>query len=389
MTKLKEFALNALKKPLNGVHTKLRLKKLSNVNAGAMFLIFASAVVLNIQPSGAFAAGTSGNSSVTTAASYSKSVNIPPRLQWEANFGYCGEVAMISAGLYFGQYVSQFDARKIASKNANQSTEGSQLLLGVNDAYAAAQMHLSAKEWKGGTQPNANNFLAWVKQNVVSGIPVMIGVYDNQFLLEGSTNPLAGDAEYDHIVPVTGISSTHPLGGPSTYFTADLFTFSDNGLWSPTGVPAYFYQYPAGTFQASRTAANSQSGPIYSLAKRGNNYGIAITGIIDRDGKALPVRVATSSNFEMPAMQEGSNKRPAPQTLTLTVTVSGLQPSLTYNLYRYNNFQSVPNTGFNANASKASKKWQVSINSGSTYSVTENISSDEIAVYRAVPTTAP
>jgi hypothetical protein len=45
--------------------------------------------------------------------------NIPPRLQWEANFGYCGEVSLISAGLYYGQYLSQYDARAIQISDGN------------------------------------------------------------------------------------------------------------------------------------------------------------------------------------------------------------------------------------------------------------------------------
>jgi len=29
-------------------------------------------------------------------------LDIPPRYQWNANNGYCGEVAFISVGLYYG-----------------------------------------------------------------------------------------------------------------------------------------------------------------------------------------------------------------------------------------------------------------------------------------------
>lgn len=312
-----------------------------------------------------------------------------PRLQWTANFGYCGEVALISAGLYYGQYVSQYDARSIASKNIDQSKEGSQLLIGVNDSYAATQMHLNAVEWKSVTTSTANNFLAWVKENVASGYPVIIGIYENHHSFDGSNDENAGDAEYDHIVPVIGVSSKHPLTKPSAYYDDDVITFSDNGLWSPTGQPTYLYHYPFGSFQASRKEANSKSHPVYSLARRGSNYGVAISGIIDHDGNALPVRLATDLNYEKPIMQEGSNIRPAPEDLTLTITVSGLKPGMSYNLYRYNNFQSVPNSAFNGKASKADKKWKINIKSGSTYSMKEKISSNQTAVYRAVPDTAP
>jgi len=44
--------------------------------------------------------------------------------QWDANYGYCGEVSLISAGLYYGQYISQYDARALASPNVPQIKRG-------------------------------------------------------------------------------------------------------------------------------------------------------------------------------------------------------------------------------------------------------------------------
>ncbi|ORY46796.1 hypothetical protein BCR33DRAFT_715229 [Rhizoclosmatium globosum] len=38
-----------------------------------------------------------------------------PRVQWGANWGYCGELSFISSGLLLGQYVSQYDARGAAT----------------------------------------------------------------------------------------------------------------------------------------------------------------------------------------------------------------------------------------------------------------------------------
>src|SRR5580692_10667511 len=70
--------------------------------------------------------------------------NIPPRYQWDANNGYCGEVSLISAGLYYGQYVSQYDIRALAIKNVPQND--GQLLIGLNDQYAASQLHLNSIE---------------------------------------------------------------------------------------------------------------------------------------------------------------------------------------------------------------------------------------------------
>ena len=143
--------------------------------------------------------------------------DIPPRYQWNHNYGYCGEVSMISAGLYYGQYISQYDARAAAS-NAPQNEYRSQLLLGVNDLRAAERMRLAAVRWDVPSRKDSKQFLAWVKVHVLRGEPVAIGIYMNQFRFYGNRNPWAGSPQYDHIVPVVG------MGG-------DDITFSDNGEW--------------------------------------------------------------------------------------------------------------------------------------------------------------
>ncbi|OPA84019.1 hypothetical protein BFW87_29415 [Pseudomonas fluorescens] len=314
--------------------------------------------------------------------------DIPPRLQWTANHGYCGEVAFISAGLYYGQYVSQYDARALASPGVDQSSANSQLLPGVNDAAAAARMHLQAQPWNSTSTPNANAFLTWVKGNVLAGYPVIIGVYENMHAFEGTDDAEAGDPQYDHIVPVIGVSSKYPLTSPPHYYADDVLTLSDNGLWSPDGAPVYRYNFPFGEFQADRREANAPARSVYSLP-RGKQFGVAITGIIDHDGETLPVRLWTDINAEEPAMAQHANKRPTAAPLKLTVTLSGLKPNIAYTLYRYDNFTAVPDAAFNANASRATRQWKITIKTGSTYTLKETIRSDEVAVYRAVPDSAP
>jgi hypothetical protein len=349
-------------------------------------LILGIFVALCGQLTSALAAKANEPLSGNAAKRYVKANNIPPRHQWEANYGYCGEVSLISAGLYYGQYVSQYDARAIASKNADQSTEGSQFLLGVNDVYTTAQMHLRTVRWI--DSATSGNFLTWVKKEVSSGYPVIIGVFKNTLSFGESNEPGAGDEHYDHIVLVTAVSSKHPFE-PGTYHGGDTITFSDHGLWSPTGKPDFIYTSQFRYFGANRQQANSNSHPIYSLPNAGRNFGIAITGIIDHDGQTLPVRLSTDVNYEEPVMSEGASIRPNPQDLTLTVTISGMVPGVSYKLYRYKDFQSVPDAGFNAAAGKAVKTWDIKIKSGSSFSMTENIRSNQIAVYRAVPMTAP
>jgi hypothetical protein len=313
--------------------------------------------------------------------------DIGPRYQWNHNYGYCGEVSEISAGLYFGQYVSQYDARA-AADDVPQNRYRSQLLLGVNALRAAETMHLRAIA-RTGKLDRTDEFLAWIKQNVLLGRPVAIGIYMNQFRFYGNRKPDAGSPQYDHIVPVIGVASYHPHDERG-YFPDDVITFSDNGEWSSSRREAkYSFNYAFGAFQKTRREANAHRGPIYSLTDDHRDFGIAILGVQDGDNETLPVRVTTSVNYEHPQIAQGSSQRPRSEPLVLTVTVSGLTQGDEYNLYRYKTLASVPNRGFNKYASKAYEKWTITGRAGGKFVMTEKIMSDEVAAYRVVPSGAP
>lgn len=327
-------------------------------------------------------------SPAAAAAKYRAANPIPSRLQWYTNSGYCGEMSFISAGLYYGQYMSQYDARAIAGNNTRQNLPASQLLLGVNDVATAKAMHLTAVPFNTAKQTSPTQFLTWVKTNVMAGYPVVAGVFMNQRRFYGSTNPSAGDSEYDHIVTVTGVTSNRPLTAPAAYYPDDVITFSDNGLWTgtPNGLPQYVFSLAFGSFAATRRQANGAQAPVYSLSS-GADYGIAVTGVADLNRETVPVRLTTSVNGESPAIVDGSNTRPPARPVTLTITVSGLTPGRSYNLYRYSSMAAVPDSNFNANAARASQKWQI-VATAPTYTLTQTIMSNEIAAYRAVPVTA-
>ena len=163
----------------------------------------------------------------------SVNLGIKPRKQWDSNFGYCGEVSIISAGLKCGQYVSQFDARALASPTISQALPNSQLLLGPqngnNDQVAARAMHLTFEEFDFASETCTHAFLAWIRQASSAAFPSVIGVYMNQSVFGSSSD---NDDEYDHIVPVIGIESPHPLTDHG-YFDDDVIVFSDNGEYTP------------------------------------------------------------------------------------------------------------------------------------------------------------
>jgi hypothetical protein len=311
---------------------------------------------------------------------------MPYRLQWRQNLGYCGEVSLISAGLYYGQYLSQYDVRALITYDGSQT--GGQLLIGENDTDAADLMHLEYEEWDTDSQETTDEFLVWIKQQIVAGYPTIIGLFANQYRFYESTDPLAGDTDYDHIVPVIDVSSNHPLSSP-TYYGDDSLGFSDNGLWKTQTPPIYYFNYAFAPFQTNREEANAPSGPVYSLNNNATNYGIAITGIKDLNGDTVPVRIETYTNYEKPDIVEHSNTRPLPITLVLTITISELELNVPYILYRYDDLDLVPDSEFNANAANAYESWSILSRHHSTYILTEIIRSNETAVYRCVKASAP
>ena len=312
--------------------------------------------------------------------------HISPRVQWEANFGYCGETSFISAGLSYGQYLSQYDARSLASDGKDQSQDGSQLLLGVNDAHAARAMHLAFTSWKRSPGATSTQFLSWVKQQVFQGRPVIMGVYNNEYRLYGKTSPNAGDSEYDHIVSVTRITSHSPPNSSSTSSPDDTISFDDHGLWTGADQAAgQSFTYRFGAFPGSRRQANARTGPIYRLPDHTIDYGISITGVADPTHETLPVRLISRTNSEGQSMKDGSALRPKPQAIRLTAIVSGLTPGSTYNLYRYDSAAKVPDRAFNAHQSLASQTWHFRATS-TTFTVSEEFMSSDEVFYRAVPT---
>ena len=321
---------------------------------------------------------------------FSVTLDVPLRRQWDANFGYCGETSFISAGLSVGQYLSQFDVRALASPGQPQSAQGSQLLVGVNDVTVANKLHLASARFANSGRSNPSAFLTWVKAQVIAKHPVIMGVFVNALLADGLTSPQAGDADYDHIVVVTGVSSMHPLTQPVRWYPDDTVTFSDNGIWTTnqSGASSFSVTEPFATFPNTREQANAKSASVYSLPRGVRDYGISITGVSDASHEALPVSVAASANSEGQSMRDHAVRRPVSTRLTLRVTVSGLVPSRAYKLYSYDSASKVPDRRFNANSTHATKRWKF-VAGSSTQTVTVSVRSSDEVFFRAVRASSP
>ena len=340
---------------------------------------------------------------------YVQKNKIPKGLQWNENGGYCGELSLMSAGLYYGQYTSQFDVRSIVNRAGSQQTE---VLVGtppqLNADKAAKELSL-AYTLSNDANPNVNShphkFLAWVKAQVLHGYPkggrpVAIGVYQNRswFQLKGETR----NGGYDHIVLVTGIGSNHPLTD-LVYHDDDIIYFWDFGLWTGQTNLNGYTSSTFKDFQRNRNQANADipNGNVYSLPDDTDNYGMAIQGVVDPTKKTIPLRVdalplATNKPFrEWPEIGDGSGRCPSHPQIDLQITASDLSsnPSVQYNIYRYDDPKQVPTQNFNAN-SRGRKKWQItSQNPIIQDSIARDLQSPPkippMAIYRAVLATAP
>lgn len=323
----------------------------------------------------------------------------PDRIQWLENKGYCGETAIQSAGLYYGQYVSQYDARVLANLGYGfRKPQHHQILIGQygssgvdnNIINAATQMHLTYEEFNNDssqiTQETkaSEKFIRWIKSHVVDHHPVIIGLYENRSIFGDTT-----DDEYDHIVPVFGISSSHDLSlHQHHYFSDDVIYFHDNGIYTGDGYSKVgCYHYLVGKFQKSRQAANEKNGDVYAVSDNSNNegnYGIAILGVRAIGVSLLPISITTTPNYEAHPIKKHSNKRPPLSKMLLKTTVSKLTPHQDYILLKYNDFSDLPkNDNFTESLGHPVSQCIINISNGNTYTFTSNIQSSDIVIYRA------
>lgn len=323
---------------------------------------------------------------------------IMPRYQWENNNGYCGETSLIQSGMYYGQYLSQYDVRAIASKHQGGAY---QLLLGVQDAATAQALRLTCDSLK---TLNTESFLSWAKAHVIAGHPVIIGVMNNEYLFYQYTNPDTGSQQYDHIVTIVGWGSNNPLSQKKVY-DDDVILIEDHGVYAqntvvvPDSTVQYWFPLKKSYFLGSRQLANDKNDPnrVYTLlnlpsnqykGKAKNsvryNYGLAITGIADQAKETLPVRVVSNINYQVPVVAHTKKDITAPDAheIVLSVTISGLKSGVNYQLYRYSNNEQVPRKSFNQNSGNPFRSFTAATSSQTFQFVVKD---NEQFFFRAVP----
>ncbi len=323
---------------------------------------------------------------------------------------------------------------------------------GGNAALCAANSQLDATEFTYTGQkvglPGYLQYMSWVKQQVIQGHQVTIGV-----LINGGSDP-----QYDHEVAVLRIGTNHAITDP-TYYPDDVLFFDDHGAYTlrgthftdnppippgagngTAGCTPYIYGYSFGLLAQTREGANKPAAPAYAIIIPGNrtirtgtggsgynsvaikgphNYAFSVSGPADPAGETLPVALAilgptqtrgkpnppdpvAGYDYENPMIGKSlhgascTNQTPLPWMthLTLQATAYGLQSGSQYNLYEYD-FASVSGTGgaaalavpsanFNANAAQATHVTRFTA-IGTSFSTHVTTTSGNVVAFRCVP----
>ena len=281
-------------------------------------------------------------------AQVGRTLDIPCRLQWDNDGGYCGELSIQMIGMYHGNYISQDVARTVA---------GGEVLFGdVNGEAALDALNFNFGKWDyNQSTPQYQAHLRWMKGHLFNGHPVIFTVF-----LQGGN-----DSGYDHIIPAIGFTSTDT----SVFHNSDELIFIDN--YQPTPFTR--------TFQTMwDTRAMNGNGATYDYCiPRDVDYGCAVLGNKDLLHETKPVHVSLN-RWDEPNVSIGES----PVLLNATIKVEGLQPGARYALLRYNNYATVPASGFSPSNASAVTYFAAS---ASFHITTASFMSNTAVFFRCVP----
>jgi len=258
--------------------------------------------------------------------------DVPSRYQWWTDGAYCGEVAIQSAAMYHGAYLSQLAIRNVAPQNGyaqffNSDSNGNEVMH-TNMGGALTSLGFNYEMWddKNAPRPQAPGMLRWMKKHLVAGNPVL------WYLLVGA-GPF-----YDHIQSVFGYSSDHPLSDPIVYDSDQIGAATGYDLmrrWRT--VNTLYDSSQLGTrFGWNKENNNCTKGWHTECLPYNQTWAFSISGIVDPLHRSIP----TSVNVDDAGMEPMSR---VAQNVTATVKVRGpLTPGRMYRIMRWDNPASFP-----------------------------------------------
>lgn len=272
------------------------------------------------------------------SAKHSRVLDIKPRRQWNVEGGFCGEMSIQASALAFGAWISQDLVRKASPHGEGNGSPGKGYeVLPSNVAETAQNLRLAYNQWDyTQKKPQAPAYKRWLKLHLSQGHPVIwfpMCKGDDPHVPYPHSAPNGG--RFDHVEPVWGIGSNHPLDDPNVY--------DDDWLVHGSGqdLQAYYRTFSSleDTSEMKGNCKMAQAGQglneMYPCIYDQVDYGLAITGLAVKG--SLPVSLSVDRQSE-PNVRSWARE----SQLHGRIKVSGLQRGARYVLYRYASAGAVP-----------------------------------------------
>lgn len=283
---------------------------------------------------------------IITNTKTSKILNIPPRRMWgwgaeysdtdnDTMVGYCGETAVQSSMIYYGNYVSQEQVYKAG---------GGPFLIGNNSDQTYTTFQMIYEYWPNKPDVHIDQILEYIKSQIDLDYPLVMGFFINE---------QDGDPSFDHEVPVFGYN----LGDDGK-----INTLYFNDAYQLFNVPLDCSIDPKSGIQKCYKTRNEFSDPDgvgvapYANAipniigkKDGKNDCetaiVSVKGNIDLYNELFPTMLEMDSPFE-PNWGNEDQLGVTPQPLSCSVLMSNLTSGKKYSLLRFDNPSDIPTGHF-------------------------------------------
>lgn len=266
-------------------------------------------------------------------------------IQWGDSGGYCGSLSIQATAMNFGAYISQAVVRKHAAPGGGHGdkTHGYEILT-TNIEGALQKLHLKYDAFDNSkySAPMTKPYFQWLKSQLVAGHPV---VWFIMCAGDGHDGGGAGGvANYDHIEPVWGIYSNHPLDDATVYDDDVIVHGADYGAKGSQPGPSLYRTFASLPDDKKMAGNCAKAQPMYGrnefypcVPSDGNDWGYAITGLADNgngsgDGATATISLSVD-RFDEPDPNGWWPQKP--YSLTGTVKLAGLVAGTTYKLQRF------------------------------------------------------
>ena len=268
---------------------------------------------------------------LTMSLETNRQLELPARYMWgwgpgDLSGGFCGSVTIQTAGLYYGNWLTEYAVRGTSGGYDFQH----QLLIAYSkdldipstsmmSACDALKLNCSMWDYHTASNPQHSAFIRWAVKGIQLGYPIALGLYWG----------IKNDPNYDHIVPMVGFDS-HSGGEPVAIYYNDLHTNKT-------------LREELSTFVRSRNQCR-KSQPFgqgsFCLPKQ-VNYGMRMLGNADPKGELLPVRLRVN-RVDEPDYSLKGRRRQVPVLIRAQLTVHDLEAGQQYVLLRYEEAAKVP-----------------------------------------------